>query len=251
MNQLQQIFNYQGQQLRIVIKNNEPWFAANDVCELLDIRNSRDALNRLDEDEKAAVGLTDAIGREQNTNIISESGLYALVLSSRKPEAKDFQRWIRKDVIPSIRKTGMYHLEIPKSQAELSLMIAQTLVEQEKRINHMESTMTTMQETFLQRDEDWRKNINHMFNTAAFRLGGNGNYQNLRNESYRILEERAHCNLNIRLNNLIERLQVSGATKTKINRTSKMDIIESDTRLKEIYTTIVKEFTIGSLTVSS
>lgn len=248
MNRLQQIFNYQGQQLRIVIKNNEPWFAAIDVCELLDIRNSRDALNRLDEDEKGAVGLTDAIGREQNTNIISESGLYALVLSSRKPEAKDFQRWIRKDVIPSIRKTGMYHLELPTSQAELSLMIAQTLVEQEKRINHMESTMTTMQETFLQRDEDWRKSINHMLNSVAFK---EGTYQKLRNESYRLLEERAHCNLNIRLNNLINRLQDSGATKTQISKTTKMDVIESDPRLKEIYTTIIKEFSISSIKIKS
>lgn len=137
----------------------------------------------------------------------------------------------------------------PKSSAEMLLMYAEQFVEQEKRISKMESTVTTIQETFLQRDEDWRKSINSMLNTAAFKLGGSRKYPELRNQSYQLLEERARCKLDTRLSNLIDRLQESGATKTKISKTSRMDVIESDAKLKEIYTTIVKELSIGSLQI--
>ena len=85
----------------------EPWFVAADVCRALGIGDSRTATARLDADEKGAV-LIRTLGGEQKVTIISESGLYALVLSSRKPEAKAFKRWITHEVIPSIRKTGGY-----------------------------------------------------------------------------------------------------------------------------------------------
>lgn len=88
----------------------EPWFVAADVCRALEIDNT--ATRRLDEDEKAALRLTQTSsnGTEQgrDVTIINEPGLYALVLSSRKPEAKAFKRWITHEVIPSIRKTGGY-----------------------------------------------------------------------------------------------------------------------------------------------
>lgn len=117
--------------------------------------------------------------------------------------------------------------------------------ETRRQLADVTTTVSVIQETFLQRDEDWRKSINSMLNAAAFRLGGK--YRDLRNESYRLLEERARCNLGIRLENLLERLKDSGATKTKLNNTTRMDVIESDLRLKEIYTAIVKELSIGSL----
>lgn len=102
-------FNYNSsKQVRIVEKNSEPWFVAKDVCDVLEISNGRDAVSRLDIDEKDAVGITDAIGRDQQMTIISESGVYALIFSSRKPGAEHFKRWVRKEVIPSIRKRGAY-----------------------------------------------------------------------------------------------------------------------------------------------
>lgn len=86
----------------------EPWFVAADVCRALGLGNSSDAIRKLDADEKDGVDLIDPIGRKQNTAIINEPGLYTLVLSSRKPEAKAFKRWITHEVIPAIRKTGGY-----------------------------------------------------------------------------------------------------------------------------------------------
>ena len=96
--------------MRAVTLEGEPWFVAADVCRALEIDNT--ATRRLDEDEKAALRLTQTSsnGTEQgrDVTIINEPGLYALVLSSRKPEAKAFKRWITHEVIPSIRKTGGY-----------------------------------------------------------------------------------------------------------------------------------------------
>jgi anti-repressor protein len=104
MNEIQKLFNYQGTQLRTVVLNNEPWFVAKDVCEILEIKNPTDALKRLDSDERARFNL----GRQGKTNIVNEPGLYTLILGSRKPEAKQFKRWITHEVIPSIRKHGAY-----------------------------------------------------------------------------------------------------------------------------------------------
>ena len=94
--------------VRITLINGEPWFVAVDVCKALDIVNARDAVKRLDDDEKNTVVLTDGIPGNPNKTIVNEYGLYALVLSSRKPEAKAFKRWITHEVLPLIRKTGGY-----------------------------------------------------------------------------------------------------------------------------------------------
>jgi anti-repressor protein len=106
MNQLQ-IFNYQTKEVRTVIKNGEPWFVAKDVCEILEHSNSRVAISRLEEDEKG-VSKVYTLGGEQELTVINEFGLYSLVLTSNKPEAKQFKRWITHEVIPSIRQHGTY-----------------------------------------------------------------------------------------------------------------------------------------------
>ena len=84
------------------------WFVAKDVCKVLEIINHRDATSQLDEDEKNGVGITDAMGRLQQVTVISESGLYALVFRSRKKEARAFSKWVRAEVLPTLRKTGSY-----------------------------------------------------------------------------------------------------------------------------------------------
>ena len=101
---LQVFNNNQFGELRTVVKDGEPWFVAVDVCKALEIANPTQAVNRLDSDERAMFN----IGRQGETNIISESGLYSLVLGSRKPQANAFKRWVTHDVIPSIRKHGAY-----------------------------------------------------------------------------------------------------------------------------------------------
>ena len=92
-------------QIRTIVINGDPWFVAVDVCNILDIKNPSDTLNKQLEDfERARFNL----GRQGEANIISESGFYALVLRSRKPIAKPFRIWVTSEVLPSIRKTGSY-----------------------------------------------------------------------------------------------------------------------------------------------
>lgn len=100
-------YNYNSKKVRVIEKDGEPWFVAKDICDVLEISNSRDAISRLDEDEKD-VAIADTLGGMQSMTVISESGVYALIFTSRKPEAENFKRWITHEVIPSIRKHGGY-----------------------------------------------------------------------------------------------------------------------------------------------
>lgn len=94
-------------EIRTLTIDSEPWFVAADICACLEVGNSRQALTRLDDDEKGVIS-NDTPGGKQDMNIINEPGLYSLVLSSRKSEAKQFKRWITHEVLPAIRKTGRY-----------------------------------------------------------------------------------------------------------------------------------------------
>lgn len=104
MNELQIFKNNEFGEIRTVTKNNEPWFVAIDVCNALELSNPTVVVGRLDEDERTKFNL----GRQGMTNIVSEYGLYNLILASRKKEAKKFKRWITHEVIPTIRKHGAY-----------------------------------------------------------------------------------------------------------------------------------------------
>ena len=99
-------------EIRTTVIDGEPWFVAVDVCRALDMGNPSQAISNLDKDEKVTLttneGHSGVRGGAQMLNVISEAGLYSLVLKSRKPEAKAFKRWITHDVIPSIRKHGAY-----------------------------------------------------------------------------------------------------------------------------------------------
>jgi anti-repressor protein len=104
-------FNYGEKEVRTVVKDSEPWFVVNDVCNVLEFANPSETIKRLDEDEVNSTEVTDSLGRSQKTNIVNEAGLYSLILGSRKAEAKQFKRWITHEVIPSIRKHGVYATE--------------------------------------------------------------------------------------------------------------------------------------------
>jgi hypothetical protein len=101
-------FDFEGRQIRVFTdEQGEPWFVAADVCQVLGIGNPRQAMTRLDEDEKGVIS-TDTPGGLQPVATVNEPGLYTLVLGSRKPEAKRFKRWVTHEVLPAIRRTGSY-----------------------------------------------------------------------------------------------------------------------------------------------
>lgn len=94
--------------IRTVERDGDPWFVLKDVCEALDIGSPHKVADRLDEDERNQIPLTDALGRQQPTTIVSEAGLYNVILRSDKPAAQDFRRWVTHEVLPSIRRNGAY-----------------------------------------------------------------------------------------------------------------------------------------------
>ena len=133
-----QRFDFKGAALRTLTdENGEPWFVAKDVCDVLELSNVGQALARLDDDEKSSITLNDGTPGNPNKAIVSESGLYALVLASRKPEAHEFKRWVTHEVLPQIRKTGGY---IPTTDVDddmtilaKAVMIGQRTMETQKR----------------------------------------------------------------------------------------------------------------------
>lgn len=132
MNEMQVFENKMFGQLRTVEQNGQTWFVAADVCRALEVGNSRQALTRLDEDEKGVIS-TDTLGGTQMMSIVNEPGLYTLVLGSRKPEAKAFKRWVTHDVLPALRKHGMYvQAELMRSKEELEEAVARYVEENSK-----------------------------------------------------------------------------------------------------------------------
>lgn len=129
---LSTFLNDQFGSIRTLTIDGEPWFVAADVCRALDIANPRDAVKRLEDDERMTVDLTDCHSKQrggaQKLNAINEPGLYSLVLASRKPEAKAFKRWITHEVIPAIRKTGAYAVPgTPMMTAEQAAVLLESM----------------------------------------------------------------------------------------------------------------------------
>ena len=102
-------FNPTNQPIRVEVINNEPWFMARDVLDVLGIDDTSNAVNRLDNDEKLTRTLY-VSGQNRQVWLVNESGLYNLIFQSRKPEAKAFRKWVTSDVLPSIRRTGNYKI---------------------------------------------------------------------------------------------------------------------------------------------
>lgn len=136
MNDLQIFKSNEFGEVRSFIKNGEPWFVAKDVCDILGLTNPSESLKALDDDEKSTLRISEG---GPAVNIINESGLYTLVLRSRKPEAKKFKKWVTTEVLPSIRKYGAYMTDntIEKALTSPDFLIqlaTQLKEEREKRI---------------------------------------------------------------------------------------------------------------------
>lgn len=135
------VHRYHDSDIRIVLRGGEPWFVAKDVCDVLEVGNSRDAVARLDEDEKG-VGTIDTPGGPQEMAVVNEPGLYALVMTSRKPEAKAFRRWVTHEVLPSIRRTGVY--AAPMAIEDLIILQAQSVKELKATVSRLEEAVQTV-----------------------------------------------------------------------------------------------------------
>lgn len=118
-------FEFESNRVGVVQRDGEPWFVLSDVCRVLDIGNPSQAATRLDDDEKGII-TNDTHGGAQRVLVVSESGLYAIVMTSRKPAARRFRRWVTGEVLPRLRRTGAYSMRqaSPGDDRELEILRA-------------------------------------------------------------------------------------------------------------------------------
>ncbi|MGG2943021.1 BRO family protein [Bacillus safensis] len=151
MNQLQQIFNYQDQEVRTVIQDGQPFFIGKDVADILGYSNPRKALiDHVDTEDKDGVTIRDAIGRQQTMTAINESGLYSLILSSKMPDAKKFKRWVTSEILPAIRQTGQYGGPKALSEREGQIQSLELLLDNLKRSAEMEQQINIHEKKILE-----------------------------------------------------------------------------------------------------
>ena len=138
------IFNFENNDVRTQVINDEPWFVGKDVAEILGYERPDNAIrNHVDEEDKLMHQIS-ASGQMRNMSIINESGLYSLVFKSQLPSAKRFKRWVTSEVLPAIRKTGSY--QIPKDPMDaLRLMFQATEYTQEK-VNQVDERVIRLEE---------------------------------------------------------------------------------------------------------
>lgn len=140
--ELANVFDYQGYKVRTVVIDGAIWFVAKDVCDVLGISKYRDAVARLDEDEGRPV-VVDTLGGNQEMAAVNESGLYSLILTSRKPEARAFKKWITSEVLPQIRATGIYGMT-KLNAAEALLESVKLIVEHQKVLDRHEDQISDL-----------------------------------------------------------------------------------------------------------
>lgn len=141
MNDLQIFNNEEFGEVRTAVINDEPMFCLIDICKALEIKNATDVAKRLDEDELTRLNLGSRAGE---TNFTTESGLYAVILRSDKPNAKKFRKWVTAEVLPSIRKTGSYGM--PKTTGGQIQLLAQGYTELEQKVNDIKDDVSELKE---------------------------------------------------------------------------------------------------------
>lgn len=175
MNEMQ-TFVYSGAEVRTVRKDGTPWFVLKDVCGVLNLGTPSRVAERLDGDEVSLTHLTDSLGRLQETTVISESGLYNVILRSDKPEAKPFRKWVTAEVLPAIRRSGGYiagqnDLSPAELMAKAIKVAEQTLAERDARISSLQVQNAIMAPKADYFDELVERNTLTSFRDTAKELG--------------------------------------------------------------------------------
>lgn len=157
-------FDFEGNEVRTVTdEHGEPWFIATDIANILDYRMASDMTRNLDEDEKATHSVRTQ-GGVQTVVVINESGLYSSILKSRKQEAKRFKKWVTSEVLPSIRKTGIYQVQAkPKTVAEMFLESAHVMVELQRRTEVVELKLFEQE----QKSIEYEKKLEQVHNSQV------------------------------------------------------------------------------------
>lgn len=209
-----QLFDFEGNQVRALEINDEPWFVATDVTKILNLSNTTVALSRLDEDERSKFNL----GRQGKANIVNEYGLYKLILASRKPSAKKFQRWVTHDVLPAIRKHGAYmtdrkayditHDQSGTALADLLQQAANQLKRKDIQINQMKPKALFADAVATSRNDILIGQLAKILKQNGYNTGQNRLFKWLRDHHYL-------CGKGIRYNQPTQKAMELGLFKVK------------------------------------
>lgn len=247
-----QVWNYEGAEVRTVQIDGEPWFVLTDICRELDLANPTMVAKKLDNDERTKFDL----GRQGETTVVNESGLYTVILRSDKPQAKPFRKWVTSEVLPSIRKHGSYSVQSQFADLSPQLQVLIQMETRQKQIEARQAEQATALAGLEQKIQNtcevialdktaWRKDSEHLINKIARATGeGYGGIRLVYEEIYRSIESRAGVSLNTRLTNKRNRMAGEGVCKSKRDRLTRVDIIAEYKKLIEIYVAIVKELAV-------
>ena len=211
--------------IRMVMVDDEPMFCLIDVCRALEMSNSRIVADRLDEDERRKLNLP----RQGETWFVTESGLYAVIVRSDKPNAKKFRKWVTSEVLPTIRKTGGYvnndelfiSTYLPYADENTKLIFSQTLKtvrEQNETIKRQQKEIIHKEDVIIGLVDDIDLATKRQRITQIVRFGADGKYQERYSLLYGEFERKYHCNLKSRMEGC--------ALKPKVR--NKMDYIDRE-----------------------
>lgn len=191
MNELQ-TFSFNNQPVRTVQLNNQPYWVLKDVCDVLGLTTPSRVAERLEGDEVSQTHIIDALGRIQNTTVITESGLYAVILRSDKPNAKEFRRWITSEVLPAIRKTGVYLTDEkaydithnPQSLADLLMKAGEQLKQKEIIIQEMKPKALFADAVASSKTSILIGQLAKILTQNGYQIGQNRLFEKLRNDGF-------------------------------------------------------------------
>lgn len=248
MNKLQVFEHPAFGEVRTVSIDGEPWFVGKDVAQVLGHTNPQRAVKtHVDEEDKGVTVLVTP-GGSQEVNIINESGLYSLIMSSKLPSAKEFKRWVTSEVLPTIRRQGSYSIQQPMTPAQLIAAQAQVLVQMEQRMDAIQSQQTALEQrvetaikVFSRPSEDhWKADIDKAIKEQCQEKGMN--LLAVRGKLYQELERKCGCNIDSRLRCLRQRMKKQGMRHRDAMELTKLDAIAADKKLRAAFEGVVREW---------
>lgn len=259
-NELQIFSNPEFGEIRRVEIDGQYWLVGSDVAKALGYSKPYNAIAyHVDEDDTLKWGITDVYGREQDAIIINESGVYSLIFSSKLPDAKKFKKWVSSEVLPSVRKTGVYSTQ-QLTPAQLIAAQAQVLVDMEQKmlsIQNQAQIIQNQQAELAQRvdtaikvfsrpaDDHWKADIDQAIKDLceARHLSECAT----RGRMYRELEQKCGCDISSRLTRLRKRKKKQGARHKDAMALNKLDAIAADKQLRAAFEGVVREWQARSI----
>lgn len=247
MNQLQIFKNPEFGAVRTVEIDGEVWLVGKDVADDLGYQNgSRDINRHVDEEDRKKMMIFDG-NQNKEAIVINESGLYALVLSSKLPTARKFRHWVTSEVLPSIRKTGSYtqpNLSNLSPQLQLLINMEMEQKRQAEQLATVEQKVDGIRDLVGINPNGWREDCRKLIARIAQTLGGMAYIRDVNTEVYNLVDARAGVSLETRLTNKRRRMADEGVCKSKRDKLSKVDVIADDKKLIEIYIKVVRELAV-------